>query len=99
MTLHGRAPSLARDLARSARREARAPRRRRAASVRGADYAAPVSRDEGAGDAERPAPDPRDLDDPARLADEAREQRERMAAELRAAGVPIATEPATTFRP
>ena len=46
-----------------------------------------------------PAPDTRDIDDPARLADEAREQREKMAAELRSAPLPIEVEPATTYRP
>lgn len=46
-----------------------------------------------------PAPDARDIDDPARLADEARDQREKMAAELRGAQLPIEVEPATTYRP
>lgn len=43
--------------------------------------------------------DQRAFDDPARLADEAREQREKMASDLRSAKVPIETEPATTYRP
>ena len=46
-----------------------------------------------------PPPDTRDIDDPARLADEAREQREKMAAELRSAPLPIEVEPATIYRP
>lgn len=57
-----------------------------------------MSRDTTAGPSATPA-DPRGPDDPARLADEAREQREKMAAELRAARVPIETEPVTTYRP
>jgi hypothetical protein len=43
--------------------------------------------------------DTRDVNDPARLADEARAQVEKHAAELRAANVPIETEPPTTYRP
>ncbi len=46
-----------------------------------------------------PAQDPRPIDDPLRLADEARADREKAAAELRAARIPIDTEPATTYRP
>jgi len=42
--------------------------------------------------------DARDVADPSRLADEARAQREKMAAELRSTPVPIETEPATTYR-
>ena len=57
-----------------------------------------MTRDETA-PAVTPAPDTRDIDDPARLADEAREQREKMAAELRSAPLPIEVEPATTYRP
>jgi len=57
-----------------------------------------VSRD-GAPGVPNPPADPRDIDDPARLALEAREQREKMAAELRAASLRIEVEPATTFRP
>lgn len=56
-----------------------------------------MTREEGP-EQSKPA-DPRDLDDPSRLADEAREGREKMAAELRAAKVPIETEPATVYRP
>lgn len=47
---------------------------------------------------EAPPADARDADDPSRLADEARAQREKMAAELRSTPLPIATEPATTYR-
>ena len=43
--------------------------------------------------------DPRDLNDPARLAEEARAQIEKYAAEIRAAKSPIETEPPTIFRP
>jgi hypothetical protein len=57
-----------------------------------------VSRDAASG-APTPPPDTRDIDDPARLADEAREQREKMAAELRAAPLRIEVEPATIYRP
>jgi len=57
-----------------------------------------VSRD-GAPDAPTPPPDTRDIDDPARLAEEARDQREKMAAELRAAALRTPVEPATTYRP
>lgn len=46
-----------------------------------------------------PLVDTRDLDDPSRLAEEARDQREKMAAELRGAKVPIETEPATVYKP
>ena len=48
--------------------------------------------------ASRPT-DTRDIDDPERLAEEARDQREKMAAELRAASLRIDIEPATTYRP
>jgi len=57
-----------------------------------------VSRDDAPA-ASTPPTDTRDIDDPARLADEAREQREKMAAELRAAPLRIEVEPATTYRP
>jgi hypothetical protein len=43
--------------------------------------------------------DTRPIDDPARLADEARASIEKNAAELRKQGVPIATEPPTVYRP
>ena len=43
--------------------------------------------------------DTRDKDDPARLADEAREQVQRLARELRGTKVPIETEPPAIFRP
>lgn len=46
-----------------------------------------------------PPADPRDQDDPARLAEEARDQRVRMGREISGAAVPIATEPATVYRP
>jgi hypothetical protein len=51
-----------------------------------------------------PAPTPeqedtRPIDDPARLADEARATVEKNAAELRKQRVPIATEPPTVYRP
>jgi len=45
-----------------------------------------------------PPVDARDPDDPSRLADEARTQREKTAAELRSTPLPIETEPATTYR-
>ena len=57
-----------------------------------------MSRDD-APDVQTPPTDTRDIDDPSRLADEAREQREKMAAELRAASLRIEVEPATTYRP
>ena len=41
----------------------------------------------------------RDLNDPARLADEAKAQMEKQAADLRAAKVPTPTEPPTVYRP
>jgi len=41
----------------------------------------------------------RDRDDPARLAEEAREQLAKNAEALRAVKVPIDTEPPTTYRP
>ena len=56
-----------------------------------------VSRD-GASGASTPSPDTRDIDDPARLVEEAAAQREKTAAELRVAPLPIETEPATTYR-
>ena len=43
--------------------------------------------------------DTRDKDDPERLADEARALIEKHAAEIRAANVPIETEPPATYRP
>jgi hypothetical protein len=43
--------------------------------------------------------DERPIDDPARLADEARELVRKQAEEIRAARVPIETEPPTAFRP
>ena len=46
-----------------------------------------------------PPPDTRDIDDPTRLADEARDQREKMAAELRSASLRIEVEPSTIYRP
>lgn len=45
------------------------------------------------------AGDARDIDDPTRLVEEAAAQREKMAAELRSAELPIETEPATIYRP
>lgn len=45
-----------------------------------------------------PPADARGVDDPSRLADEARAQREKLAAELRSTALPIETEPATTYR-
>lgn len=57
-----------------------------------------VSREDAAA-TPTPPTDTRDIDDPARLADEAREQREKMAAELRGASLPIEVEPATIYRP
>lgn len=45
------------------------------------------------------ASDTRDVDDPARLADEARALAAKHAAELRAAKVPIETEPPTVYEP
>ena len=52
-----------------------------------------------AGDANSEPDERVDKDDPARLADEARQQIERSAAELRKAKVPIETEPPSTYRP
>jgi hypothetical protein len=43
--------------------------------------------------------DPRPIDDPARLADEARATVEKNAIEIRKQRVPIATEPPTAYRP
>lgn len=43
--------------------------------------------------------DTSDIDDPSRLVEEAAAQREKMAAELRAAALPIETEPVTIYRP
>jgi hypothetical protein len=43
--------------------------------------------------------DTRSIDDPARLADEARATVDKNAAELRKQRVPIATEPPTVYRP
>lgn len=57
-----------------------------------------VSRDDAPATS-TPPPDTRDIDDPARLADEARDQREKMAAELRSASLQIEVEPATIYRP
>jgi hypothetical protein len=45
------------------------------------------------------AEEERNIDDPTRLADEAREFVQKAATELRAQRVPIETEPPTTFRP
>lgn len=45
------------------------------------------------------AKEERDKDDPAVLAEEAREQVRKQAADLRGVTVPIATEPPTTYRP
>lgn len=45
------------------------------------------------------AADTRDIDDPSRLVEEAAAQRVKMAEELRAAALPIETEPATIYRP
>jgi hypothetical protein len=42
--------------------------------------------------------DERDIDDPARLADEAREIVQKAAMELRAQRIPIETEPPTIFK-
>jgi len=44
------------------------------------------------------AEEERSLDDPARLAEEARENVQKAATELRAQRVPIETEPATVFK-
>ena len=41
----------------------------------------------------------RDKDDPALLAEQARDQVAKLAAELRAAKVPIETEPPSSYRP
>jgi len=46
-----------------------------------------------------PREDTRPVDDPARLADEARATVEKNATELRKQRVPIATEPPTVYRP
>jgi hypothetical protein len=46
-----------------------------------------------------PAEDTRPIDDPARLAEEARGIVDKNAAEIRKQRVPIATEPPTVFRP
>jgi hypothetical protein len=46
-----------------------------------------------------PAEDTRPIDDPARLADEARGIVEKNAAEIRKQRVPIVTEPPTVYRP
>jgi hypothetical protein len=43
-------------------------------------------------------PDERNIDDPARLADEAREIVQKAATELRAQRIPIETEPPTIFK-
>lgn len=43
--------------------------------------------------------DERNIDDPARLADEAREIVQKAATELRAQRIPIETEPPTVFKP
>ncbi|HEV8228982.1 MAG TPA: hypothetical protein VGQ86_03410 [Candidatus Limnocylindria bacterium] len=43
--------------------------------------------------------DPRPIDDPARLADEARATVEKNAIEIRKQRVPLATEPPTAYRP
>jgi hypothetical protein len=42
--------------------------------------------------------DERNIDDPARLADEARENVQKAATDLRAQRIPIETEPPTVFR-
>jgi hypothetical protein len=44
------------------------------------------------------AEDERNIDDPVRLADDARENLQKTATELRASRVPIETEPPTVFR-
>ena len=44
-------------------------------------------------------PEERDKDDPALLAEQAKEQVLKLAADLRAAKVPIETEPPATYRP
>jgi len=46
-----------------------------------------------------PQTDTRHIDDPARLADEARATVEKNATEIRKQHVPIATEPPTVYRP
>jgi len=46
-----------------------------------------------------PSTKPKDIDDPARLADEARENVSKAASDLRAQRVAIDTEPPTQFRP
>jgi hypothetical protein len=45
------------------------------------------------------AEEERNIDDPARLADEARDNVQKAATELRAQRVPIETEPPTVFKP
>jgi len=57
-----------------------------------------VSREDPPAPASLPT-DTRDIDDPQRLAEEARDQREKMSSELRAASLRIDVEPATTYRP
>lgn len=46
-----------------------------------------------------PQADTRPIDDPARLADEARATLDKNATEIRKQTVPIATEPPTVYRP
>jgi len=48
---------------------------------------------------EEKAPETRDKDDPTLLAEQAREQVLKHAADLRSAKVPIETEPPATYRP
>jgi len=45
-----------------------------------------------------PSAIPKDIDDPVRLAEEARENIQKAATDLRAQRLPIATEPPTVFR-
>ncbi len=85
MTLHGLLPSLARDIA--------------GAGPSCAAILFNVVSREKPPETPPASSDTRDIDDPARLVEEARSQREKMAAELRAATLAIAIEPAATYRP
>jgi hypothetical protein len=49
--------------------------------------------------AQENAPDTRDRDDPSLLAEQAREQIKKLAADLRATKVPMETEPPSAYRP
>jgi hypothetical protein len=48
---------------------------------------------------EAKGPETRDRDDPTLLAEQAREQIQKLASELRSANVPRETEPPATYRP